>query len=107
MLKTLTAWIVGLMLAALYVYAAVAAVGNLIGMIGYAERLGLGLSVSGWAWLIAGIALPILILACALWTARRRAAWARILFLAVGVAVVSVVQIDVMYAIPTYTYFGS
>lgn len=106
MLRLITAWIAGLVLATLYLYAAVAAVGNLIGMTGLAAALDVGLSVSGWLWLIAGILIPLLVMGLALWLGRRRSAWARILLLAAGVAVVAALQIDVMHLIPDSSYFG-
>ena len=106
MVKIVSAWVVGVLLAVLYVYAAVAAVGNVLGMIGLAGALGTGLSGSGWLWLVLGVLIPLLVLGIALWLGRRRAAWTRILLLAAGIAVVAALQIDVMHVIPESSYFA-
>ena len=106
MVKTVSAWIVGVLLAVLYVYAAIAAVGNVLGMMGLAGALGTGLSGSGWLWLSVGVLIPLLLLAAALWLDRGRAPWTRILLLAAGIAVVAVLQIDVTHVIPESSYFA-
>lgn len=106
MVKTVSAWIVGVLLAVLYVYAAIAAVGNVLGMVGLAGALGTGLSGSGWLWLSVGVLIPLLLLTAALWLGRGRAPWTRILLLAAGIAVVAVLQIDVTHVIPESSYFA-
>lgn len=106
MVKTVSAWVVGVLLAVLYVYAAIAAVGNVLGMIGLAGALGTGLSGTGWLWLTLGVLIPLVLLAVALWLGRGRAAWTRILLLAAGIAVVAALQIDVTHVIPESSYFA-
>lgn len=106
MVRIVTAWVAGVLLAVLYVYAAIAAVGNILGMIGLAGALGTGLSASGWLWLTLGVLIPVLVFALALLLSRRRGPWTRILLLAAGIAVVAVLQIDVMHVIPESSYFG-
>lgn len=105
MVRRISAWVVGLLLTALYAYAVVAAAGNLIGMRAYGAALGTGLSASGWAWLIIGIALPVIVLGIALLVARGRGAGARLLLLATGLAVVAVLQLDMTHLITESSYF--
>ncbi|QIK62449.1 DUF3422 domain-containing protein [Leucobacter viscericola] len=106
MVKVVSAWVVGFLLAVLYLYAATAAIGNLIGMSGLAGALGTGLSAVGWIWLITGIVMPVVLLSLALILGRKRKAGIRILLLAVGITVVAVLQIDLMHLIPESSYFA-
>ncbi|UOQ60497.1 hypothetical protein MUN76_00465 [Leucobacter rhizosphaerae] len=105
-MRIVSAWIAGVLLGALYLYAAVAAVGNVLGMIGLAGALGTGLSATGWLWLVLGVLIPLVVFGLALWLGRRRTAWTRILLLAAGIAVVAALQIDVMHVIPESSYFA-
>ncbi|UOQ58208.1 hypothetical protein MUN78_05010 [Leucobacter allii] len=107
MIRTVTVWIIGILLAGLYVYAAIAGVGNFIGMHGLGAALGTGLSASGWVWLMLGIALPIALLAAALLLGRRRSSGFRLLLLAAGIAVLGALQIDIMHLVPESTYFAA
>ncbi|SJN09526.1 hypothetical protein FM113_06500 [Leucobacter sp. 7(1)] len=106
MAQRILSWAAGVALVGLYVYATITGVGNLTGMLGLSGALGMGLSVSGWLWLIAGVLLPIIVLAGALLLGRGRGAWARILLLAAGIAAVAVLQIDLMHVIPESSYFA-
>lgn len=106
MAKRVFSWVAGVLLAVLYIYATTTAIGNLTGMLGLSGALGTGLSVSGWVWLIAGILLPPVALAAALLLGRGRAAGSRLLLLAAGIAVVAVLQLDLMHVIPESTYFA-
>ncbi len=106
MLRNILAWAAGILLGVLYLYAIATAVGNLLGMLGLAGALGTGLSGAGWFWLVFGIVAPAAVLALALMLGRRRGAGRRILLLAAGVALVAVVQIDLMHVIPESSYFA-
>jgi len=106
MAKTVTAWIAGLLIALLYAYAAVAGIGNLVGMLGLGSALGGGITALGWALLVFGIAMPVLVLALALLLARGRGKGMRILILAAGLALVAAVQLDMMHLVPESLYFA-
>lgn len=106
MLRTVLVWTAGVLLAVLYVYAAVTAVGNLLGMLGLAKEIGVGLSVTGVIWLVLGIAMPLLVLVLALMFGRGRQPGIRILLLVAGIAVVASLQIDLMHLIPESSYFA-
>ncbi|MEJ6489463.1 hypothetical protein PQI23_07000 [Leucobacter sp. USCH14] len=106
MVKLISAWIVGLLLALLYLYAVVAGIGNFVGLVGLSEALGTGLSGTGRLWLIIGIAMPVIVLVVALLVGRGRGAGSRILLLAAGVALVAAWQIDLMHVIPESSYFA-
>lgn len=98
-------WVVGVILAGLYVYATITGIGNLIGMLGLGGALGTGLSAVGWLWLVFGIVMPLGVLIGGLLLARGRGAGIRILVLATGIALVAAVQLDVMHVIPESSYF--
>lgn len=106
MLRTVLAWIAGVLLAVLYIFAAVTAVGNLLGMLGLAQAIGVGLSLTGVIWLAVGIAMPLLVLALALLFGRGKQPGIRILLLVAGIAVVAVLQIDLMHLIPESSYIA-
>ncbi|WP_125100317.1 hypothetical protein [Leucobacter chromiireducens] len=99
-------WGAGLLIAVLYVHATVTGIGNLTGMLGLAGALGMGLSAGGWLWLVFGIAMPVLVFVAALLLGRKRGGGTRILLLMAGIAVVAVVQLDVMHLIPESSYFA-
>ena len=106
MAKRATAWVAGLLIGLLYLYAIVTGIGNFVGLVGLGGALGTGLSVSGQLWLIVGIAMPALVGVAALVLGRGRGAGTRILMLATGLAIVAIWQIDMMHTIPESSYFG-
>lgn len=106
MLKSISAWIIGVLITVVYAYAVIAAVGNLTGMIGLGGALGTGLSATGWTWLIVGVLMPIIVFGLALLIGRKRSAWMRVLALAAGLTVVAICQIDIMHLILESSYFG-
>lgn len=106
MLKVIVAWITGVFLTILYLYAVVTAVGNLMGMSGLADTLRIGLSAAGWTWMVIGIAMPAVLLSLALILSRKRTTGIRILLLTLGITVVAVLQIDLMHLIPESSYFS-
>lgn len=104
MLRTGLVWISGILIAVLYVFAAVTAVGNLLGMLGLAEEIGVGLSVTGLIFLVIGITMPLLVLVLALMLGRGRPPGMKILLLVAGIALVAALQIDLMHLVPESFY---
>lgn len=102
----IVAWSVGALIALLYVYLVVAAIGNLIGLGNMAALLGLELTPAGWLWLSFGIALPVVVFAVALIIGRRRRAGSRLIVLAAGLALVAAVQLEVLILVPQTSFFA-
>lgn len=100
------AWILCALLLALYIYAVIAAIGNWQGMSQIAAILSDGLSAQGTFWLGAGVALPALILFAALIAGKGQTLGKRLLFLALGLTILAVLQLDILYFVPTTSYFG-
>lgn len=99
-------WTFGVLVTVLYAYAAVAAIGNLLGIPNVAAALGLDVSVAGWAWLSVGVALPVLGYAAALVIGRGRPGWAKIMLLVTGLCVVAILQLDIMHLVPQASFFA-
>lgn len=99
-------WGLILVSAVLYGYAVWSAVGNVLVLPDFAAQLGLTVNVLGWFWLILQVALPVGIAAIALLLGRKRPILVRALILLAGVAITSVLAIDVVYSIPQTSYFG-
>ena len=78
-----------------YAYDVWEAVGNLVGMNIYADGLGIALTGAGWALLVVGVALPLLVFGTALWLGRRRGPLAQVVLFLVGFALVQVLSADV------------
>ncbi|KQZ08653.1 hypothetical protein ASD23_09660 [Agromyces sp. Root1464] len=78
-----------------YAYDVWEAVGNLVGMNLYADGLGIALTGGGWALLVIGIALPLLVFGTAFWLGRRRGPLAQIVLFLAGFALVQVLAADV------------
>lgn len=98
-------WLVAIILVGLYVYAVVAAVGNWIGIAGYAEALAGGLSAAGVAWLTLGVAIPVVALIVSILVGRKRSGSMRILILLLGLSLTAAMQLNIMHVIPTTSYF--
>lgn len=71
------------------------AVGNLVGLNVAAQSLDTQLSGFGWAVLIAGVVLPILVYAIAFWLGRARGGAARAVLFLVGLCLVAVLSLDI------------
>ena len=95
------AWTVAVLLTAMYVFALVVPVGNLL----YLPRLGFGVSPLGWVLLIAGALLPVAVFLLAAWIPRRRSAGQRLLVLVTGLAVVGLLQLEQTLLVPTTFVF--
>ncbi len=91
--------------ALMYVYAVVAAVGNLIGMRNVAAAIGVDLTAMGVFWLIAGIALPIVVFGCAWLLSRAYKNWTWLVLLA-GLALVAMLQLELLHLIPQTRYLN-
>lgn len=94
--KLVSAWTAGILLFALYVYATMAAVGNLVGM---ATFVGSALGPLPWALLGLQAAIPALALVTSLLISRGRSAGMRILLLAAGICVAAAIQLEIMHLI--------
>lgn len=94
--KVLSAWAAGVLLLALYAYAVVAAIGNLMGM---STFLGDALGPLPWALLGFAIFVPVGALIVSLIVARGRTAWVRVLLIATGLCVTAAVQLEIMHLI--------
>ncbi|UBH05555.1 hypothetical protein K8P10_001066 [Leucobacter sp. Psy1] len=94
MAAKISGWATAAVITALYIYASVAAVGNLLGMVGF---LGDALSTTAWIALIAGIAAPPIGFVVALWLGRRRTGGIRLLLLAAGLCGAAAMQLDVLH----------
>lgn len=102
----MSAWIAGILIALLYVYTVVAAVGSLTGLPRMGEAMGVVITGTGWFWLWFGVALPVVVFALALVIGRRRPAWQRLLVLAAGLCLVGAVQLEVMHLVPQSSFFA-
>ncbi|MBM7830149.1 hypothetical protein JOE59_000854 [Agromyces cerinus] len=78
-----------------YAYDVWEAVGNLVGLNITANELGVSVTGGGWALLVAGIAVPLLVFGTALWLGRRRAPLAQVVLFLAGYALVQVLAADV------------
>ena len=106
MAAKIVAWALGILLTVLYSYGVVTGVGNLLGISEMAALLDLTLTVTGWFWLLFGIALPLAAFAVALLVARGRSGGQRVLILATGLAVVAAVQLEVLHLVPQSSFFA-
>jgi len=71
------------------------AIGNLVGLNVAAQSLDTQLSGFGWAVLIAGVVIPVLVYAIAFWLGRARGALARMVLFLVGLCLVAVLSTDI------------
>jgi hypothetical protein len=89
----------------LYGYATWSGVGNFLGVQNQRLQLGLDLTVVGWASIITLVVLPVLLCAaCAVITRRMRMSRTVFTF-ALGFAIVSVVTLDIVLALPQTSIF--
>jgi hypothetical protein len=86
---------IALFLGLFYAYDVWEAVGNLVGLNLLAQSLDTQLSGFGWAVLIFGVVLPVLVYALAYWLGRNRAFGVQALTLLVGLCAVAAVSLDV------------
>lgn len=102
MIRRILPWVSGAVLVALYGYALVGPIGNLIGL----PSMGFTIGAIGWFWLIAGIAAPPVALLIALLVGRGRTPAIRLLLLATGLTVLSLLQFQQTLLIPVTSYFA-
>ena len=77
-----------------YAYDVWEAVGNLVGMNVTAGELGVAITGTGWALLLAGIAVPLLVFGAAFWLGRRRSPLVQVVLYLAGYALVQVLAAD-------------
>lgn len=94
--RLISAWVAGAVLAALYVYATIAAIGNLFGM---GQFLGEALGVLPWALLGIGVIIPAIAFVLSFVVAHGRSAWVKVLVLASGLCLAAAVQLEIMHLI--------
>ena len=78
-----------------YAYIAWSGLGNLLGLNTAAASLDTSLSGFGWALLLAGVLLPIVVFGLAFWLGRRREAGPQALILLAGLSLVSALSLDI------------
>ncbi len=98
-------WLAYALLAALYVYMVVAAIGNLVLLPEMAAELGLAVNATGWFWLWLGVALPIVAAAVGLLLGLRRGRGSRLLALATALAVTAALQLEILHLVPQSSFF--
>lgn len=86
---------IALFIGLFYAYDVWEAVGNLVGLNLQAQSLDTQLSGFGWAVLIFGVLLPVLVYALAFWLGRNRAFGVQALTLLVGLCAVAAVSLDI------------
>lgn len=97
-------WIINILLLLLLVFAALSALGNMIGLPQQIASLGSAVSAIGWFWLVTPVLLPLLLGAVALLGSRKRPGL-RPLLLLLAVALTALWQLEILYLIPPGTYF--
>lgn len=102
MVGRIVSWAAGVVLVAMYAFALVIPVGNLL----YLPGFGFEISALGWVLLVANALLPVLALVLALRMARRRGAGRRLLILLAGLALVGMIQLEQTLLVPMTLYFA-
>ncbi len=89
----------------LYGYATWSGIGNFLGVQNQRLQLGLDLSVIGWASTITLVVLPVLLFAAGIVITRRMRVSHTVFTFALGFAIVSVVNLDIVLALPLTSIF--
>ncbi|NLA66361.1 MAG: hypothetical protein GX862_10705 [Leucobacter sp.] len=105
MASKIAGWATFVLIAVLYGYMVVAAVGNLVMLPEMAATLGLQVNAVGWFWLWLGVVLPLIGFAVALLISRRRKGGSKLLILATGLAVVAALQLEIGLLVPPVSFF--
>lgn len=105
MARRIVAWVLGLLIAALYASAVITALGNLRGIPEMASFFGASVPATGWFWLWFGVVMPILVFGIALVLGHRRRAASRLLLLVAGLCLVSAIQLEVLHFVPQSSFF--
>lgn len=95
-----------LLLTVLYGFALFQSVGNIVNMPALAGQLGLSINLLGWMWLTIGVLIPIIGYLLSLWAGRRQNRVVRLLVLATGLGIVSIMQLNIMHVVPTSSFFA-
>ena len=106
----LATWLIGrivTLVAALllYGYATWSGIGNFLGVQNQRLQLGLDLSVVGWASTITLVVLPVLLFAVGIVITRRMRVSHTVFTFALGFAIISVVNLDIVLALPLTSIF--
>lgn len=101
MVRRVIPWVIAVLLTALYAYALVAPIGNLIGLPG----MGFAIGLVGWFWLLVGVVLPPLAFVLAFLAGRGRPAMTRLTLLAAGLTVLALMQFQMVLLVPVTSYF--
>lgn len=99
------AWVLGALITLLYAATVAAAVGNLVLLPRMGAEIGYAISAFGWFWLWFGILVPVVVFGLALVIARGRRAAMRLLVLVAGLAIVGMIQLEVMHLVPQSLFF--
>lgn len=105
MTARIAAWLMFAVLAGLYVYMVVAAVGNLTLLPEMGKSLGLTVNAVGWFWLWFGVLLPALAFAVAALISRGRGGGAKLLVFATALAVAAAIQLEVSLVVAPASFF--
>ncbi|MFC4223203.1 hypothetical protein [Lysinibacter cavernae] len=98
-------WTISGFFALFFAYNVFSGIGNVIGITGYAAALDAGISASGWAILIGGVVLPIVVFGLCVFLGRRRSLGLRALILFTGLAVVAVITVDILHRFRLGAFF--
>lgn len=101
----ITTWVLGILLTLLYASTVIAATGNLVLLPKVGAEMGYDVTAFGWFWLWFGILMPVLVFGLALLIGRKRRAATRLFVLFAGLAVVSVLQLEVLLVVPQSAFF--
>lgn len=94
--KLISAWVASLAILVLYIYATIAALGNLLGM---STFVGTALGLIPWVLLGLQVLAPVIALVAALLVSRGRSAGMRVLLLATGICAAAAIQLEIMHLI--------
>lgn len=94
------AMVIAVLFGLFFAYDVWEALGNLLGMLSFADNLGVGLTTLGWVVLIGALSLPIILFGLAFWLGMKRGPVQQIALYLAALAVSAVLYLDI------YTVFG-
>ncbi|MET0853813.1 MAG: hypothetical protein ABWY30_04235 [Microterricola sp.] len=92
--------VIAALFALFFAYDVWEALGNLLGMLSFADNLGVSLTALGWVVLIGALLLPIVLFGLAFWLGMKRGPVQQIALYLAALAVSAVLYLDI------YTVFG-
>lgn len=104
--RSVGGWVIVTVFALLFADDVWEALGNFIG-INY-QRLALGLDLTGWGWafLLFGIFVPVILFFLALFVTRKMPAWRSLPIFIVAVMISAVIALDITLAVPYTLILG-